>query len=253
MSSHSYTQNPARHSSGYYRRNLPHWQPPGAILFLTFHLYGSLPKEVERRLAHERKQLQLMREDLEPAEYLRQQKLIFADMDQELAATCTGSHEHPRFLSQPDVAQAVTSRIYAGTKLRRFLLHRYCIMPNHVHLLIEPLPVTLPAGGILPEPAWPPAAFTETGCHLLSIKTRPEDILFQPVWNILKGLKGAASRDIKQLVALQSPVWQDESYDHWVRDEPEYHRIVSYMDLNPVHARLSQSPAAWPWSSLGHT
>ena len=30
----------------YYRRNLPHWQPPGATLFVTWRLYGSLPKHV---------------------------------------------------------------------------------------------------------------------------------------------------------------------------------------------------------------
>jgi len=29
-----------------YRRNLPHVQPPGATLFVTFRLAGSLPKHV---------------------------------------------------------------------------------------------------------------------------------------------------------------------------------------------------------------
>jgi putative transposase len=27
----------------FYRRNLPHWHPEGAALFLTWRLYGSLP------------------------------------------------------------------------------------------------------------------------------------------------------------------------------------------------------------------
>jgi hypothetical protein len=29
----------------YYERALPHWQPEGAALFLTWRLHGSLPKE----------------------------------------------------------------------------------------------------------------------------------------------------------------------------------------------------------------
>ena len=28
----------------YYRRHLPHWQPAGATLFVTFRLAGSLPR-----------------------------------------------------------------------------------------------------------------------------------------------------------------------------------------------------------------
>src|ERR1022692_4643065 len=31
----------------YYERNLPHWQPEGAALFLTWRLHGSLPRAVE--------------------------------------------------------------------------------------------------------------------------------------------------------------------------------------------------------------
>ena len=31
----------------YYERHLPHWQPEGAALFLTWRLHGSLPKTVE--------------------------------------------------------------------------------------------------------------------------------------------------------------------------------------------------------------
>jgi len=29
----------------YYERALPHWQPEGAAIFLTWRLHGSLPKE----------------------------------------------------------------------------------------------------------------------------------------------------------------------------------------------------------------
>ncbi|MEW5830557.1 MAG: hypothetical protein AB1846_16830 [Chloroflexota bacterium] len=39
-----------------YRRNLPHIQPEGATLFITFRLANSLPKEVVERLLAEKEQ-----------------------------------------------------------------------------------------------------------------------------------------------------------------------------------------------------
>ena len=39
----------------YYRRNLPHWQPEGATLFITTRLAGSLPRKVIDGLMVERK------------------------------------------------------------------------------------------------------------------------------------------------------------------------------------------------------
>ncbi|MEK7277378.1 MAG: hypothetical protein AAB427_08520, partial [Chloroflexota bacterium] len=41
----------------FYRRRLPHWQPPGATIFITWRLYGSLPREVIGRLTAERTRL----------------------------------------------------------------------------------------------------------------------------------------------------------------------------------------------------
>jgi hypothetical protein len=34
----------------FYRRNLPHWIPSGAMYFITFRLTNSLPREVIREL-----------------------------------------------------------------------------------------------------------------------------------------------------------------------------------------------------------
>src|SRR5687767_7774837 len=32
--------------ANFYKRNLPHWHPPGQSIFLTWHLHGSLPQSV---------------------------------------------------------------------------------------------------------------------------------------------------------------------------------------------------------------
>src|SRR5580692_8428330 len=43
--------------------------------------------------------------------------------------------------------------------------------------------------------------------------------------------------------------WQDESFDHRVRDEAELDRIVHYVEYNPVSAGLAANPRNWHWSS----
>src|SRR3989442_9415089 len=37
-------------AKSYYHRNLPHWHPPGAAIFLTCRLFGSLPQKVIQHL-----------------------------------------------------------------------------------------------------------------------------------------------------------------------------------------------------------
>ena len=43
--------------------------------------------------------------------------------------------------------------------------------------------------------------------------------------------------------------WQDESYDHLVRDDEEFQRIVRYIEWNPVKAGFVTCPEEFPWSS----
>src|SRR5450759_2347349 len=44
-------------------------------------------------------------------------------------------------------------------------------------------------------------------------------------------------------------VWQDESFDHRVRDEVELERIIRDGEYHPVSAGLAANPRAWLWSS----
>jgi hypothetical protein len=49
-----------------------------------------------------------------------------------------------------------------------------------------------------------------------------------------------------------APFWQDESFDHWIRDPAEAVRIRSYIERNPVVAGLAKRAEDWPWSSASH-
>ncbi|MBI3821894.1 MAG: transposase [Planctomycetes bacterium] len=78
-------------------------------------------------------------------------------------------------------------------------------------------------------------------------------VLLQPVWElprITKGIKGFTAREInKRQQRIGRVFWQDESYDHWARDDAEVMRIIAYIENNPVAAGLCAKPEDWPWSS----
>lgn len=115
-------------------------------------------------------------------------------------------------LRGPDIADLVASAMRHFHE-RRYLLHEWVIMPNHVHAIVWPMPN-----------------------HLLG--------------EILKSWKQFTSRRAKELLGLgREPFWQPESYDHWIRNDEEKGRISRYIRDNPVTARLCARPEGWRWSS----
>ena len=43
-----------------------------------------------------------------------------------------------------------------------------------------------------------------------------------------------------------TPFWQDESYDRLVRDDQEFKRIATYIEMNPVRAGLGSDTRSFP-------
>ena len=85
------------------------------------------------------------------------------------------------------------------------------IMPNHVHVLLLPK-TSLPV--------------------------------------ITRWLQGSTARQANLILGRTGEAfWQDESFDHRVRDEAELDRLVRYVEYNPVSAGLATNPRAWHWSS----
>ena len=61
----------------FYRRHLPHFQPPGATLFITFRLAGSIPEEVLIQLREESDRLEAdLRCVSDPTERKRQSEIM---------------------------------------------------------------------------------------------------------------------------------------------------------------------------------
>lgn len=102
----------------YYERNLPHWYPDGKAIFLTWRLFGSLPRALLRTLESLR------------GEAGKQ----FVAADNWLDRGNSGPH----WLADPDVAVCVERALVRGAELGHYFLHSWVIMPNHVHVLLEP-------------------------------------------------------------------------------------------------------------------
>jgi REP element-mobilizing transposase RayT len=119
----------------------------------------------------------------------------------------------PMYLKQPDIAQLVLASIDYGAAVGHYELHAFVIMSNHVHLLLTP---HIPASRLL--------------CSLKRTTARRSNLL------------------LKQ---TGEPFWQDESYDHLVRNADEFRRIQRYIEHNPVKAGLVAQPEDYPNSSAG--
>ena len=116
---------------GIWRKNLPHWEQSGAVDFLTFRLYDSMPQVVVRYY----KQLkdQFIRKNPYPWDsdiYRRYAALVPGPMQKYLDAgygSCV--------LKDPVVRRFLVQSIdYFENE--RILVWAYVIMPNHVHMLV---------------------------------------------------------------------------------------------------------------------
>jgi hypothetical protein len=141
----------------FYRRRLPHWQPSGATIFLTWRLHGSLPR------------VKLSEPLSEGQKFLR--------LDRQLDSAISG----PMFLKDPQVAAAVVETLFNGDrKWELYELFTWVVMSNHVHVLLKP---------------------------------------DKPLSEITRAIKKTSARQANLILnRTGTPFWQDESYDHWVRD-----------------------------------
>jgi len=194
----------------YYERTLPHRLPPGAAIFITFRLADTLPQEVIARLREEAQLLQTTHAN-DVAQLYSAQKRHFGHFDELL----TRSDYGPTWLQQPEVAQLVAASLHHFDG-PGYDLFSYCLMPNHVHLLVA----------LSPEAP-------------LLVRT-------------LQRIKGYTALQANKLLGRTGSFWQSESHDHVVRIG-ELDRIISYIMHNPVKAGLVAEWQQWPYTYVAPT
>jgi len=200
----------------FYRRHLPHIQPPGATLFITFRLAGSIPVEVRQQLLAEAKRVDAIlahiqdRQERASRAYLEQRRL-FGRWDAALDTAQSG----PFWLRDPRIARLMVESLH-HREGRVYDLDAFCVMPNHVHVVFTPL------------------AKADGTYHTMSA--------------IMHSLKRYTARQANLLLGREGSFWQHENYDHVVRDEGEWRRIVLYVLNNPVKAGLVDTWEQWEWT-----
>jgi len=201
------TQNKLRtgiHSRGY----LPHVKVENASYFVTFRLADSLPKEV--LLQFEQEHAAALRK-IKPGADRTEEEEINRDLRRKIERYLDlGKGEC--WLRKPEIADLIVEALLYFNEVH-YRLDSWVIMPNHVHLMLWPVPN-----------------------HTLS--------------EILKSRKSKTARGANLLLGRTGePFWQRESYDHWIRSDEEKARIRRYIHMNPVKAGLCKAPEDWRWSS----
>jgi len=191
------------------RSRLPHWHAENAIYFITWCLADALPAKVLLRLRAER--------DEEYDRILRLRGSVTIPEKRIMAAALTDACE--RFLDEHSgeclLRDQRAAKIVADSLLHfndvRYRLFAWCVMPNHVHVVLSHLP-----------------GFDTSG--------------------ILHSLKGFTSKEINKLIGRGGTLWQAESYDRCVRDSEELQRTIDYVLGNPIAAGLQNWPfvASYP-------
>ena len=115
------------------------------------------------------------------------------------------------WLARPEIARLVENALLHFDSQRYHLL-AWCVMPNHVHALIETI-----------------AGF--------------------PLSDVLHSWKSFTSKEANKLLHRTGELWQREYLDRFIRNAEHYENIVAYIEENPVKAGLARLKTDWPWSS----
>ncbi len=208
----------------FYRRNLPHILPIGATFFITFRLYGSLPVAVLKKIND--KYEEKIKKAYSDKEDFKQERLdaieleYFEEFDDALHQIKTG----PKWLRETNVAQILEKELkkYDGVFYK---LITYCIMPNHVHILID-------TSIQLSEDCDPDAEYFE----------------YTQVDDIMRRIKGASAFRINRYLRRSGSFWESESYDSYMRSEKDVRNRVYYTIYNPVKAGFVSDWREWSFT-----
>ena len=190
---------------------------------ITYRLYDSVPKEVIEQWKAELNgtqtaRLQNIQAD-EPSAFqrlsansykadepsaLQRQMLVKIDKFED-------SGYGQCFMRDDRVAQIIKDNMmFHNGKL--YNLMAWCIMPNHVHTLLEMF----------------------RGISLS---------------RVMQSWRSYTAHQINRLLNRTGQVWMQEYFDRYIRDADHYQKVVNYIHNNPVKAGLVAAPAQYRWSS----
>lgn len=194
--------------------HLPHWDQEGATYFITWRTADSIPKEVWLRWRDDR-DAWLQSHGIDPSakdwrrhveELSEADRHDFRRFAKALEIELDAGHGEC-VLKWPDIAEIVTGalRFFNG---QRYELGDFVVMPNHVHLLVGSM----------------------------ARKAMLKQVESWKKWSAIK---------INEVLGRSGRFWQDESFDHLVRNEASFWKFRQYIAENPVKARLRKGEFVW--------
>jgi len=188
------------------RGRLPHWEKESATYFITFRLADSLPKSILEKITSEReaivKTANQLRRNLSPDERKKLQSLSTPIIEKYLDTGAGACH-----LQNPAIAQELSTALRHFDE-KRYRLFAWCIMPNHVHVVVKLFPG-------------------------------------QTLATVVHSWKSFTARRANALLDRQGTFWQREYYDHLIRNEAGFERAIDYVADNPEKARLKDWKWVW--------
>jgi putative DNA methylase len=178
----------ADHTGWRSRGYLPHLDAPDVVQHVVFRLADSLPARLHDNIAN-----------VPPED-----RVLVID------ATLDEGHGR-RDLALPVIAELVQGALlnFDGT---RYALVAWCVMPNHVHTLIE----------------------TRAGYSLD---------------RVLHSWKSFTAKEANRRLRRNGPFWAPEYFDRYMRDDNHLAATALYIESNPVKVGLCEKPMAWRFSS----
>lgn len=188
-------------------RHLPHWEQDGCCAFVTMRLNDSIPRSVLED--HNRLRRNWLREhglqpDQNPSEILSQLSETaqrgFQRFASRLYQNALDKGAGSCVFQRPDVRNLLVETLQ-GKEGAWYRLGDYVVMPNHLHMLIQPF----------------------------------EDLSLKKV---LSSIRRVSAREINPLLGRKGTLWQPEPFDHLARSRSRFDRHRRYIALNPKRARL---------------
>ncbi|HEX4961909.1 MAG TPA: transposase [Thermoanaerobaculia bacterium] len=191
---------PASSSPWRSRGYLPHFDEPGRVQALTFRLHDAVPDSV----------VQSWKDKLAWAENLPATDPREVEL-RHLIARYEDAGHGACWLRDERIAALVENALLHFDD-QRYHLIAWCIMPNHVHGLIE----------------------------------------MQENWtlgSIVHSWKSYTAHRANQILRRSGEFWFREYHDRFIRDDAHFARAVRYIEHNPVKGKLVRLPEEWRWSS----
>ncbi len=186
------------------RGKLPHWEDKRAVYFVTFRLADSLPRVVLQQIELERQDIVATAKTMHRDLSSHEQKRLSGLFTDKIEGYLDAASGSCLLAKRPIPRRVILAlRHFDGIRYR---ISAWCVMPNHVHVVFQPI-----------------------GGHALA--------------EILHTWKSYTAKEANRLLERKGIFWQREYYDHLVRNEEDFQRVVRYVLENPQRAGLSD----WPW------